>query len=259
MNLIGHLACAKGLDAPGQLGSFLPDLLRLVARRPRPAVLLKMWEGRGAQPERGALPPRVAGLLAGVRFHFQVDSRFHAAPLFLQTTAALRHGMEEVSDRPGLKRFFAAHLLCELYYDHLLLAGEPGLGGRFYDLLENEGDLTATFAAIQPDFDRRALGIFLERMLRDRFVEDYRSHDGVLFRTNRVLRAMRQRALDDAEMAAMTLYFTSEAPRLAPPLLQFVQTMQRWSGDDAAQSAKLTPPLPGPGGERAILAGGGEG
>ncbi len=223
MNLIGHLACAPP-DAPElQLGALLPDLLGIFRRRPRVVEVVKLW---GAAP-----PPEIGRVIAGIRFHYYVDARFHRAPLFLHHAGGLRAAMDTTGPGHGLKRFFAAHLLTELYFDHLLLAERPALSGDFYRLLEGESrELLAEFAGRHPEVERAGLEAFVERMHAERFLEGYRSRAGVVARVNRVVSRYRQRTLSAGEEEAVSSYFEAHEQAALGPLLQFVAAMQEWEG-----------------------------
>jgi hypothetical protein len=232
MNLLSHFACAARLEPAVQLGAVLPDLLGLFRRRPRLNAVAGLWE---RDPER---PAGVEAVLAGIRFHHHVDVRFHHAPLFHQEAKGLRMAMSEASDAPGLKRFFAAHLLLELFYDHLLLEAAPDTSAAFYRVLdEGRAGLLPAFVLRHPEMSREPLLAFLDRIMADRFVEDYRSLAGVFYRTERMLLRHRQRTLDEAERAAVTLYFKKHAARLRGELLLFVESMQQWN--EAAPRAGL--------------------
>ena len=84
MNLIGHLACAQNHAPAFQLGSILPDLLGMMARRPRANHLVKFWRARKQ------VPPYVEAIIGGIDFHHRVDARFHGAPLFRDNARTLR-------------------------------------------------------------------------------------------------------------------------------------------------------------------------
>ncbi len=232
MNLLSHYLCSEPFAPAVRMGSILPDLLRLFARRPRPRALLAWWE------DRAGISAGIRQMIEGVRFHQYVDSHFHRSELFLESSRELRVAMERAGSRGGLKRFFAAHLLTELYLDHLLLNADPDLSTGFYRLLEQERDGLATFVGEHPEVERGAFEMFLERILRDRFVNDYQNMQGVFYRTNRMLARMKQRTMDEPETEAVTLYLGEKKQQLEKGLLQFVQTMQKWETPFAQRAAK---------------------
>ena len=221
MNLLSHFACARHLTPLEQAGSALGDLLPLYRRRVRPLPLVWHWArvARADSPEG-----RIA---SGVRFHLHVDSRFHRDALFLNGSAAIQSALREASAAPGLKRFFPAHVLTELFLDHLLILDDPELPDAFYALFAGElPDVLADFAAAHPEADRTEFATFLERFMADRFLDGYRDVEGILWRMQRMLGRFGQRQLDRAEESAVLGAFDLLAARTQPQLLQFVAAMR---------------------------------
>ena len=221
MNLIGHYACALPHGPAFRLGSVLPDLLGLFSRKPRATTFAKFWEGRAGAPAG------MEELLAGIRFHHHVDAHFHGAPLFREHATGLRLRLQEAHGGPGLKRFFAAHVLIELYYDHLLLGDNPDLSPGFYALLDGrEGELLGTFVTSHPDVDGSAFKAFMARILEGGLIEGYRSMEGVLWRLNRVLLRLGQREMTEPEQDAAVSYLVEHGTALGKGLSRFVAAMQ---------------------------------
>ena len=105
MNLIGHFACAADLPEAVQLGSVLPDLLPLYDRRLRvPALMKRMGL-------RVAVDQDAGDVARGMRFHLQVDSRFHRDPLFTDGYQGIKAALNSASQKPGLRRMLPAHVL----------------------------------------------------------------------------------------------------------------------------------------------------
>ncbi|MCH7479018.1 MAG: PD40 domain-containing protein, partial [SAR324 cluster bacterium] len=140
MNLIGHLACALRYEPAVRVGSVLPDLLPLFRRRPRISTLARMWEGEISPA------PEMQALLRGIRFHRYVDVEFHHGALFRGCSGGLLAALKEASDAGGLKRFFPAHVLTELFFDRELMQHFPGLATDFNRLLEGDGNGTGADA-----------------------------------------------------------------------------------------------------------------
>lgn len=244
MNLIGHYACAASSDAEVRLGAVVPDLASVYRRKVRPLALARSWHAAAdAQPV-----PGMTALLEGVAFHHAVDLRFHRAPLFTDLEAALATALREASDAPGLKRFLPAHVLAELYLDHLLLQEDEALGAGFYrDVARGRGLLT-TFVARHPQADRSSFEAFLEHVLRERFVDAYQSHAGILGRMNRILVRFGQRPLGAAEQHAITACFGARETETATRLAAFIAEMRALpvsaGGTAPAGSQMSEKPLP---------------
>lgn len=221
MNLIGHFACASKASPKARLGAVLPDLLGLYARKVRPRPLLREWEGETATLH-GA-----ADVVAGIDQHHAVDRHFHRAPLFTDFQAALMRLMRQASDTPGIKRFFPAHVLSEMYFDHLLMARHPNLGDMLTQALEEGQPLLEAFCVRHPAVERQDFSRFMGRILADRFWEDYRDHEGIFYRMNRILARFSMRSLEPVETTAISETFTQQAATTQPLLFGFVETMCR--------------------------------
>lgn len=218
MNLIGHLACAGDAPAAVQAGALLPDLLSLYRRKARPAPLVRHWN------EHGPALPGAEAVVAGIRFHQHVDRLFHHAPVFQETAGALHAALKGASATPGLKRFLPAHVLTELYLDHLLLREEPAWEHRFYRTLEGESRaVLVPFAAAHPLVHGRTFSEFLDRLVAARFVADYHDAAGILGRMNRVLVRFGQRALEPAEQEAVCRVFDRREQAARAQLWMFLE------------------------------------
>ena len=221
MNLLGHYCCAQPGSATLRIGSVLPDLASLYRRKVRPHHLDRLWRERCATLE-GACE-----LLTGMDFHRQVDAEFHKHSLFQETEAALSIALREASGTPGLKRFLPAHVLTEMLLDHLLLRQTPSTGDAFHNDLERCAPLLAEFVGEHPQAERETFAGFLRRIQVDRFVEDYRTHEGILYRMNRIQRFCGQRELEPGEEAAVRGVFETRQETIAPELEAFVEA---WRG-----------------------------
>lgn len=221
MNLIGHYTCAAVPSAAVRVGSVLPDLVALYRRKVRPLALARQWR----EAAGGARDDAFAGLLAGVDFHHAVDVRFHRAPLFESTAGALQEALLDASRTPGLKRFLPAHVLSELYLDHLLLRRDPGLADAFYRDVDGARALLTKFVARHPQADGPSFGAFLERIVDGRFVDAYRSHEGILERMNRILVRFGQRPLEEVEQEAVAAWFASAVGETEQALQAFLHAM----------------------------------
>jgi hypothetical protein len=228
MNLIGHFACAANAAPSVRLGAVLPDLLTLYGRKVRPLPLVRLWR------KEAAPPAEVHNVIEGIEFHHAVDVRFHRAPLFLENAAALQSRLREASRTPGLKRFLPAHVLTELFLDHLLLREEPGLLDGFTVALDGGRPLLEAFTRLHPRVEAGGFRTFLERVSADRFWEDYGSMAGIYYRMNRILRRFAQRPLEPVEERALTACFAERAEGAAQSLRAFVAAMRGLPADRVA-------------------------
>lgn len=221
MNLIGHFACAAAQSTAGQLGAVMPDLVTIYDRSLRAPRLLKRLEEMVSQE------PTAPAVAAGVSFHLMVDSRFHRDKLFTDGYRGIRDALRQASDTPGLRRMLPAHVLHELFLDHLLLADDPAMAARFYTLVDENQELIVDSAGLTGTQAARGLREFLQRVAHDRFVDDYGDLEGLYYRMNRILARYRQRPLETAEMAAVTDFLEAARPAFAERQRHFVAAMQR--------------------------------
>lgn len=223
MNLIGHYACAANFSAPLQLGAVIPDLVPLLQRKPRIHQIAALW--KKSEPEGTS----ISGVLDGIEFHLFVDRAFHKAPLFLSCAEALTKTLNEASDEKGLKRFFAAHVGAELYFDHLLLTRYPELGEGFNHLLKQTRDnLLNPFVLAHPAFEKETWDDFMDKIITPEFLGAYFHVESLIERLQQVLTRMRQRPLNIPEKENLILYFEKHRNWFLEQLLDFCSSMQRW-------------------------------
>lgn len=220
MNLIGHFASAQiGSDA-FRLGAVLPDLMGLHHRKAR---AWRLNETQGSAPQNSV----TRDILAGVAFHYAVDQHFHRAGLFSQSASRLIEVLKKASAAPGLKRFFPAHILSELFFDHLLIQADPTLTGSLKKALGSEaGSSLAQVAAWHPVVERARFEEFLDIIRTGGFMDDYEQIDGILRRMNRILRRFRQRPFEAAEEEALQGYFARWTGQTRAPLHSFMKEME---------------------------------
>jgi hypothetical protein len=233
MNLIGHLACAGDASAAVRVGALLPDLLSLYRRKARPQPLVAHWN------EHGAALAGADAVVAGIGFHHHVDREFHHAPVFEETAAAVQAAMKAASDAPGLKRFLPAHVLTELFLDHLLLQDHPEWEREFYTALESQRrPVLVPFVSAHPLVHGRTFSEFLDRIIDGRFIADYHHMEGIFDRMDRILVRFGQRSLETAEQDAVADVFTTRAGTVRVQLHAFIAATR---SSFAGQSMWLEP------------------
>ena len=126
-----------------------------------------------------------------------------------------------------MKRFFAAHILLELYYDQFLLQAFPDLADQFDALLaEGDGGMLWSFCAPHPDVDGAGLKAFTQRLQESRFLQGYLSDEGIAWRVNRILQRLGQREMNEPETRSVVSYFENGAASMVKELLDFVEIMR---------------------------------
>lgn len=220
MNLIGHYVCASHAPPDVRLGSVLPDLVSIYRRKVRMRWLTGHWE------KAGGIPAAYRELLTGISFHHRVDSRFHEASFFKFASGGIHEKLLEASATPGLKRFLPAHVLSELFFDHLLIARDPDLPGRFHADLRQARATLAAFTGAHPKAEEASFGEFLHRFEAYGIVESYREVEGIFSRMNRIQVHLSQRPLEGVEERAVAGFLAENAARLDADLIAFVTEMK---------------------------------
>jgi hypothetical protein len=175
VNYLAHAWTLPELTSELVLGAALPDLVRALDRRaPR------LTNEAAARVE--ALGARE--LAQGIRAHQAADACFHALDAFREGCAELRTVLSRLE---GVRGFFLAHLLLEILLDASLEESTPGLTARFYSSLASADLERAARACTAPGLVR-----FVERFRASRFLEDYATDEGVVFRLGQVLGRARQ-------------------------------------------------------------------
>lgn len=220
MNLIGHYVCASHVPPMMRLGAVLPDLVSLYRRRVRPMALMREWDKTADKS------PEQRAILDGMLQHQLVDLHFHRSPLFLDTSEGLIEAMLQASRTPGLRRFLPAHVLSEMYFDHLLLKEFSGLSARFHEELNSGGRALTGIVRVHPAADAQSFRLFLKHLHREQFAEGYRTLDGVFWRMNRILARFSQRPLESREEVSIAQYWEQHTPGITARLKAFAASMQ---------------------------------
>jgi hypothetical protein len=220
MNLIGHMVCAEYLGPDGRLGAMIPDLLSLFDRKLRPMKLLRSAVNGEREP---------GSLGAGVRFHFYVDSAFHRSDLFRESADLIREGLLAASQTPGLKRFAVAHVLTELFLDHLLILEKSTRLIDFYSALaRGRSEASRVYLLRLPGIDWSGFSAFLGHLEEIRFADGYADRRHLLDRMDRILLRLRQRRLEAAERKAALAALDRHAGRATDQLVAFIAEMRHW-------------------------------
>ena len=113
-----------------------------------------------------------------------------------------------------------------MFFDHLLIARDASLPGRFYEDLRQGRASMSIFAGIHPLAEENSFRDFLARFEAYRIVEDYRDLDGIMFRMNRILVHLSQRSLESGEERAVAGFLTENAASLGADLNAFAASMK---------------------------------
>ncbi len=191
MNFLAHYVIATRFLTPTAplpayvVGSALPDLLPLAARRVRlrPA-LVEHQPAPTAEDE---------ALRAGVLVHLATDAAFHKTRAFAEAQAEVGHILAQTPfDGIRVRRFFVAHVLTELALDAVLLRRDPTVADGFYaafaaDYAQVTGWTEAAVGQRLPD-----LPAVLARFAASRYLYQYGEDGGVATGLSRLCARARQ-------------------------------------------------------------------
>lgn len=143
--------------------------------------------------------PIVAEVADGVVQHLKDDHWFHTSAVFRDFEMKFAVEIREIYDgeksmRPG----FVAHVMVEMFIDSWLQQNFPGQLERYYDMI---ADVDAQ--KVQNAINRFATNATeklvpaMEMFLSERFIFDYVTDEGAVYRMSRVLQRIGLEPLDD--------------------------------------------------------------
>lgn len=143
--------------------------------------------------------PIVADVAAGVVQHLKDDHWFHTSAVFRDFEMRFAVEIREIYDgeksmRPG----FVAHVMVEMFIDSWLQQNFPGQLERYYEMIaevdaQKVQDAINRFATNATD----KLVPAMEMFLSERFIFDYVTDEGAVYRMSRVLQRIGLEPLDD--------------------------------------------------------------
>ena len=181
MNSFAH--AIQFLDEPWfAVGCCLPDLTRIVNRKCR-------VREKTARLFVNDSDPAVAAMAKGIVQHHRDDDWFHRTPIFNELSLAFAVELRSVFDNErGMRLGFVGHVLTELLLDAWLHQRYPDQLDRFYDQFES-----VDFELVQSAVNQMAtvptdtMSKFLKRFVQMRFLFDYSTDAGAIFRMNQIL------------------------------------------------------------------------
>lgn len=192
MNYLAHYVAAQRRSTYPDflLGSVVPDIVGAWNRQ------YKFF--RKAVAEHLERPDDA--LWRGIDHHLRSDAIFHRMSFFKEANDRLFQSfLEHLRPYTDARIFFLSHVSVEFLLDHMILETRPGLAEIFYaDLSRSDLARIARVLAGHFDTDPRPLMSHFQHFLRLRFVDAYRSLDGLLNGLNGMLRRAGQPTLDDS-------------------------------------------------------------
>lgn len=161
-----------------RIGSALPDLWSLLARRPLPLVVQRRLD-------ESALPESIE-LACGIRSHLSADAAFHGHDVFRERIAWL--GPRLTPCWSGLRHAsLAAHVLVEMVLDGWIVSREPRRLDTYYACYTSERvAMAARLCADDAAMEAEVEGV-LRRFASVQFLRDYAEPEGMVDRFVRLL------------------------------------------------------------------------
>jgi hypothetical protein len=174
-------------------GTALPDWMSVIDRKNRA-------RRQYAEPVVEHADADFAELARGVLQHHHDDRWFHENPLFVALSARFAGELRELL-APGMghQAGFVGHISVELLLDAYLIKRDTNLLDSYYQLLEKLDPQKVQRAAdaICPR-PVNHLELLLPRFIDERFLDDYVSDSGLLYRLNGVMRRVKLPSLPHA-------------------------------------------------------------
>jgi hypothetical protein len=165
------------------VGACLPDWMAVINRKVR-------FRSHRIAPWIESTDPRIRSLFSGVQQHLNDDHWFHGTSIFVELNLKLSKRLAYFeSGISSLQSNFVAHIAIEMLIDDELSNRHPGQLEYYYEQLNVVDAAWLQNQLEQFAVDREvAYARFHERFLEARFLFDYASNDGMLYRLNQVMR-----------------------------------------------------------------------
>jgi hypothetical protein len=170
-------------DAHFVVGTCLPDWMSACDRKCR----LREKAAEGFSDDHD---PIVATIAQGVVQHHQDDDWFHRGAAFNELILNFAVELRELfSNERSMRPSLIGHIIVEMFLDAYLHAQNPGELERFYKQVESV-DPDQVQAAINQFATRptEKLADGIRRFAKERFIFDYETDKGVVYRINNVMR-----------------------------------------------------------------------
>lgn len=168
MNYFSHFIVLPDYNDPYlALGSIMPDLLR--------DARLDFRLHAPDQPK--SKNNFFQGISRGIYYHFVTDASFHNSEFFKNYTSAISKSIRE-SQYISINKYtyFIAHILLELYIDHLLINKSERLLDQFYKQIEHTKTsiLELFFQEYLPNHDFEVFLLKKDKFVQQKFLYDYK-------------------------------------------------------------------------------------
>jgi hypothetical protein len=205
MNYLTHFLIDHEKNRPlYNFGLALPDLINVAQRGWKPA------KGN----DLSIAPHDAKEIWSGFQQHLKADASFHNIPLFTSHSKRLRRELENAGlTEPGVRLFFAAHVLLEMLIDRHIVKTRRNIVDMFYENIEQvkEVQIESFFHASGTPIPAKFLEFF-ERFRESRYLFEYEKDKGLYYSLNRLLGRAKQPAYttEEQERAFFELFHREE-------------------------------------------------
>lgn len=191
-------------------GTAVPDWLSVVDRRVRmrPRYVLPHADGSGSH---------LAEVAAGTQQHLDDDRRFHRCQAFVEISSELSTAFRDMlSGNARFRPAFLGHVVTELVLDRILILEDPVQLDRYYEVLQQVDpcEVQAAVNRMARGGTTQELALLIERFCEVRFLDDYRTPEGLLYRLNQVLKRIKLAQLPDESVSVIRVAEELVAPRV---------------------------------------------
>ena len=224
MNYLAH--AYRFLDNPYFVaGVALPDWLSVVGRQYRArsnaakialADLLRQVDTLAKDVDRAP----VGDFLNGVIQHHVDDDAFHQNETFILTSAKLSIALRAIhGPDSSIRSGFLGHIVVELLLDDTLSRSDQNLLREYYRVVDSlDRKLVCKAATLAVGKDVVGLDTWIDRFVKERFLEDYSDDRRLLRRLNQIMKRVGLEQLGD-ETLAWLAFCREEVNRLSSELL----------------------------------------
>lgn len=181
MNFLSH--GFRYLDQPYVVaGTAVPDWLSVVDRKIR-------TRSKHALPLTQSSDAATRDVAIGIMHHHRDDLWFHSSRLFAETTLGFAVELrDQLPGDEGFRPSFVGHILIEILMDSALIARDPALADRYYDVIRSVSAEKVQEVVNQvAKSSTTGLAPVILRFTDVRFLYDYLDNDKLLMRLNQIM------------------------------------------------------------------------
>lgn len=173
-------------------GLAVPDWLSVAVKKTK-------CRTKHAEPYKDADDSQLAHLAQGIMQHHSDDGWFHESAEFNRLSLDFAKQLRQAfGEKTSMRPWFLGHILVELLLDAELVARQPSLLEKYYQLMSQvDADWVATTVEQLCGRSVGRLGEFIPKYIEMQFLGDYGEDASLTLRLNQVMRRVGLPALPD--------------------------------------------------------------